>query len=232
MMHRDATANPATIPAALPQFQVLNWVQTRLHRTRGPEPTAFSSRRARTPGGLHRHDELDGWVTTMLSIGTFGMTEGDGSERHHGSWTAGADELDRTQKKLGLLVRAKRVAGAEDDEGSGYRLTSKSSVSRTLSSTNGREMVKLKHRSLRKLVASAFSGFLPRSSLRETMPEPSIPEAIWSLLHKDTHPKKPAFPEPMIDVVPTTQTHQKDTAGGQEQDGIKWIKTDSECKFI
>ncbi|KAL5218414.1 hypothetical protein ABZP36_019098 [Zizania latifolia] len=186
---------------------------------------------AHTPGGLPRHDELDGWVAAMLSIGTFGVTEGDGSERRRGSdgpWTAGADELDRTPEKLRLLVRAKRVAGAEDDEGSRYRLPPKSSLSRTLSSTNGREVVKLKQRSFRKLVASAFSGFLPRSSLRETIPEPSVPEIIWSLLHKDTHPKKPALPEPMIDVVPTTQTHQKDTAGGQEQEGSKWIRTDSE----
>uniref|UniRef100_A0A0E0CW73 Secreted protein n=1 Tax=Oryza meridionalis TaxID=40149 RepID=A0A0E0CW73_9ORYZ len=205
------------------RFQALNWMQTRLHGTRKQDHTAVSSRCAHTSGDLHRNDdELDGgWEAAMLSIGTFGGPKG-----RHGSdtpWTtaaAGADELDRLQEELRLLVRAQAVVtGAEDDGGGGG--SHRRSLSRTSSSTNGREVVaKLKQRSIRKIMAAALGGLLHRPSCRETMPEATI---IWSLLHKNTHPEKPALPEPVMNGDPTVQTPQKD-----KQEGTKWIRTDSE----
>uniref|UniRef100_J3LKM1 Uncharacterized protein n=1 Tax=Oryza brachyantha TaxID=4533 RepID=J3LKM1_ORYBR len=206
-------------------MRVLNWMQTRLHGTRKPEPIAVSSRRAHTPGDLHRNDGLDAWAAAMLSIGTFGVPK----SRHgsDGPWTtAGADELDGLQEELRLLVGSREVAvtGADDDEGSSHRR----SLSRTSSSTNGREVVKLKQRSFRKVMASALSGFLHhRPSCRETMPEATVSEIIWSLLHKNTHTEKPALPKPMINGDLAVQTPQK-----EEQEGSKWIRTDSECKLI
>uniref|UniRef100_A0A0E0K9N1 Uncharacterized protein n=1 Tax=Oryza punctata TaxID=4537 RepID=A0A0E0K9N1_ORYPU len=214
-------------------MRALNWMQTRLNGTRKQDHTAVSSRRAHTSGDLHRNDgDLDGgWATAMLSIGTFGVTEGGGGhKRRHGSdtpWTAaaGADELDRLQEELRLLVRANGavVTGADDDDGGGGG-RHRRSLSRTSSSTNGREVVaKLKQRSIRKIMAAALGGLLHRPNCRETMPEASVSEIIWSLLHKNTHPEKPVLPEPVMKGDPTVQTPQKD-----KQEGSKWIRTDSE----
>ncbi|KAF0891315.1 hypothetical protein E2562_009488 [Oryza meyeriana var. granulata] len=179
-----------------------------------------------TSDDIHRNDGFDGWAAATLSIGTFGVREGSGPKSRHGSdgpWTtAGADELDGLQE-FRLLVRAKGVVtGAEDDEGSSHH---RRSLSRTSSSTNGREVAKLKQRSLRKIMAGAFNGFLHRPSCSETMSEASVSEIIWSLLHKNTHPVKPSLPEPMISGDTTVQTPQ-------EEEGSKWIRTDSECKFM
>ncbi|EAZ25814.1 hypothetical protein OsJ_09654 [Oryza sativa Japonica Group] len=210
------------------RFQALNWVQTRLHGTRKQDHTAVSSRRAHTSGDLHRNgDELDdGWAAAMLSIGTLGGPKG-----RHGSgtpWTtaaAGADELDRLQEELRLLVRAQAVVtGGEDDDGGGGGGRQRRSLSRTSSSTNGREVVaKLKQRSIRKIMAAALGGLLHRPSCRETMPEATVSEIIWSLLHKNTHPEKPALPHTVMKGDPTVPTPQKD-----KQEGTKWIRTDSE----
>uniref|UniRef100_A0A0D9VQ99 Uncharacterized protein n=1 Tax=Leersia perrieri TaxID=77586 RepID=A0A0D9VQ99_9ORYZ len=180
-------------------------MQTRLHGTRKPETTA------------------------MLSIGMFG------DAGHRGCdvlWSpvAGADEIDRLQEELRLMVRAKAVTGAEDNDGRRHR--------RSLSSMNAREVAKLKQRSFRKIMAGALSGLLQRPSFRETVSEASVSEIVWSLLHKNTHPGKPVLPAPMINGDPTIKRPQKviqrsrDTAEREEQEGSRWIKTDSECKFM
>lgn len=116
---------------------------------------------ADTSSGLPRNDELhDGRTTGMLSIGTFGTSEGrrpkscDGSD---GSNTVGVDELKKLQEELAVLVRPKGVKCASSSKKGG-------GVAR--------------QRSFMKLVRSAFSGFMPRPSFRETMPESRVNEVL------------------------------------------------------
>ncbi|XP_062210099.1 protein NEGATIVE GRAVITROPIC RESPONSE OF ROOTS-like isoform X2 [Phragmites australis] len=216
---------------------VLNWVQRRIHGAhhskRNSEFSTGSVRSAEFSDGLPWNDVLDnGWITTMLSIGTCGTRGGntlkscDGSGR---SYAVGADELKKLREELMLLMRAKGVTTAEELNRL-HHLPLERLLDCTSSSKNGGTA---KPRSVGKPIA--FTGFLPRSSFRETVPELRATEVLQNsdylapcaLLHKNTHPQNSAFSDPVTRNDRAVQMPRKGKAHVEEEGG-KWIRTDSE----
>ncbi|CAM0913613.1 unnamed protein product [Alopecurus aequalis] len=195
-------------------MRVLKWVQARLHGPRcskrkpefqygSPPPADACS----SSGPRRSVDELHGgwqWHPAMLSIGTFGMRQGR------------QDELERMQKELTLLIRAKAVATtmAEDD------------VEERMNGGIARQ------RSFRnKLVSSFFSGFFPRQSFRGTTPELRPTKIPWPLLHNEIPAEEMVPVQATIKSYRTAELPWRGNTIEAEQ-GSKWIRTDSECKFI
>ncbi|PWZ52476.1 hypothetical protein Zm00014a_010344 [Zea mays] len=90
---------------------VLNWMQTKLHgshrsRRRPAEFSASTARPADASGGVPQTENNldDGWTTAMLSIGTFGMGEGDTTKS-----CGHLDELSRLQEELKSLATANEL---------------------------------------------------------------------------------------------------------------------------
>uniref|UniRef100_A0A0E0LCR2 Uncharacterized protein n=1 Tax=Oryza punctata TaxID=4537 RepID=A0A0E0LCR2_ORYPU len=144
----------------------------------------------------------------MLSIGTFGGPKG-----RHGSdtqWTtaAGADELDKLQEEL------RQWGGGDRSRGQRRRRQQAPQVSELHEWQRGGGVAKLKQRSIRKIMAGAPGAgrrCLKRVSVR----------LYGHLLHKNTHPEKTAFSEPVMKGDLTVQTPQR-----EQQEGSKWIRTD------
>ncbi|KAJ1298523.1 hypothetical protein BS78_01G460300 [Paspalum vaginatum] len=220
---------------------VLNWMHTKLHGShRGRRKSEFRTGSARQlleltlalPGlavvdasaGLPQIDSLnDGWTTAMLSIGTFGMREG-----HRLKSSGRFDEPSKVQEELKSLVRARGAATA-DELSSVHHLQLERILSRSSSSKNGGIV---RQRSLRKLATRTFGGLLHRPSFRETVPEMRFNEIVWGLLLKYAHPENPVLSDTATK--DDRAVHQMTRKGKAEvgDEGCKWIRTDSECKFI
>ncbi|KAL6660219.1 hypothetical protein ACP70R_002341 [Stipagrostis hirtigluma subsp. patula] len=186
-----------------------------------------STMSADTSGGIPWNDVLDdGCTTAALSIGPCGMREEhrlkscDGSGR---SYTVVDDEIKRLREELTLLMRATGVATAEELNRL-HHLPLERLLNCTSSSKNGGQVKPI---SIKKIVPSAFSGFLHRPSFRETSPEWRATETLWRSLHKRTYPQNSTFPDPMIRDGRAVQMARKGKAN-LEEEGSKWIKTDSE----
>nr|CAB3501828.1 unnamed protein product [Digitaria exilis] len=206
---------------------VLNWMQNKLHgshhRRRTSEFGADSAWSVDPSSNRPQTDKLnDGLTTAMLSIGTFGAREG-----HRLKNCERFDELTKLQEELKSLVRA-RTAGTADDLGRVHHLQVERPLRCSSSSKNGGIV---RQRSFRKLATRAFGGFLPRPSFRETVPEMRFNEMIWGLLLKSAHPENSSFTDPVTRDYRAVQMAPKGKAE-LEDDGSKWIRTDSECKFI
>ncbi|KAL6649328.1 hypothetical protein ACP70R_013552 [Stipagrostis hirtigluma subsp. patula] len=210
---------------------VLNWMQSKLHGSyhckRKSEFSASTAPPADTSGGIPWNDVPDDRCTTAaLSIGTCGTREEhrlkscDGSGR---SYTVDDDEIKRLREELTLLMRAKGVATAEE-----LNRLHHLPLERLLNCTSGsKNQGQVKPISVKKIVPSAFSGFLHKPSFRETSPEWRATETLWQSLHKRTYPQNSTFPDPMIRDGRAVQTAWKGKAD-LEEEGSKWIKTDSE----
>ncbi|KAL6867228.1 hypothetical protein ACP4OV_015252 [Aristida adscensionis] len=216
---------------------VLNWMQNRLHgsyhRNRKSEFSASSNDHddqlttADTSGGISWNDTLDNdWSTAMVSIGTCGMKDKlrlknwNGSGRSH---TDGGDELKRLREQITLLMGAKGVATVEELNGL-HHLPLERLLNCTWSSKNGWT---IKPRSVRKLVPSALGGFLHRPSFRETEPEWRPTATLQASLHKDKHCEYSTFSDPLIRDLQAVQMIRKGKSEAEEE-GVRWIKTDSE----
>ncbi|CAM0905025.1 unnamed protein product [Alopecurus aequalis] len=194
---------------------VLSWVHTRLHGAhcskKKSEFNAGSNRPAAHTSSSSEpcrpHDELhDGWPQAMLSIGTFGIGEG------------GQDELKKTQKiTLLMSAKAETTTTAGDEQEKRHHLMLKRPLNGGM----------VNHRSFRKFMSSAVSGFLPRPSITGTTPERRPNEMPWPLLHNDIPDEDLAMSEAKINSYRTAQLPWRGSATGAEQ-GSKWIRTDSE----
>ncbi|OEL16426.1 hypothetical protein BAE44_0022554 [Dichanthelium oligosanthes] len=198
-------------------------MQTKLHGShrsrRKSEFSAESARLVDTSSGLPRTEKInDGWTAAMLSIGTFGMREG-----HRVKSCGRFDELSKLQEELKSLVRA-RGADTTDELGRVHHLQLERLLSCSSNSKNGGIV---RPRSLSKLATSAFGGFLPRQSFRETVPEMRFNEIIWGLLLESAHPDNPAFTDHVMRDDRAVQVGRKGDAEDEDERG-KWIRTDSE----
>ncbi|XP_008651539.2 uncharacterized protein [Zea mays] len=187
---------------------VLNWMQTKLHgshrsRRRPAEFSASTARPADASGGVPQTENNldDGWTTAMLSIGTFGMGEGNTTKS-----CGHLDELSRLQEELKSLATANELGRVNHLQLE--RLLSSSSTSRTLATR-------------------AFGGFGPRPSLRETVPEMRFDEIVWGLLLKKAHPENPAFSDTAARDDQVVRMAPKGKVQADDKGG-KWIRTDSQ----
>ncbi|TVU48198.1 hypothetical protein EJB05_07826, partial [Eragrostis curvula] len=214
--------------------KVLNWVQNRMHGAhQSKRKTKFSAdaaRSAETSMGLPRsqiHEPDNYWSTAMLSIGTFGTKDGQRLKSSDGSiesCTVGVDELKKLQE-LRLLVRGKGITTSEELNMLHHlpleRLLNLNCISHT---QNGGIV---KSRSIRKPLTSAFRGFMPRPSFRQTIPEVRFSEIIWGLHNKTTSPEKSAVSDHVIKDNRVIRMPQEEKTG-VHKGRSKWIRTDSE----
>nr|DAD49158.1 TPA_asm: hypothetical protein HUJ06_019095 [Nelumbo nucifera] len=88
----------------------------------------------------------------------------------------------------------------------------------------------IRRRSISFLLKKIFvcrSGFTPIPSLRDQLPESKMEKLLKDMLHKRIYPRSSS----------TSSTkkyleNRQMLKTGNEDDGCKWVKTDSECKFF
>ncbi|TVU48197.1 hypothetical protein EJB05_07825, partial [Eragrostis curvula] len=204
---------------------------------RGPAQRQRLGRGAATSGGgaaetsiglprsqIHEPDNY--YSTAMLSNGTFGTKDGQRLKSSDGSiesCTVGVDELKKLQEELRLLVRAKGITTSEELNRLHHlpleRLLNLNCTSHT---QNGGIV---KSRSIRKPLTSAFRGFMPRPSFRQTIPEVRFSEG---LRHKTTSPENSAVSDHVIKDDDRVVRMPQEEKTGVHKERSKWIRTDSE----
>ncbi|XWS18801.1 hypothetical protein CRYUN_Cryun32bG0076000 [Craigia yunnanensis] len=81
------------------------------------------------------------------------------------------------------------------------------------------------------------SGFSPAPSLRDTLQESRMEKLLKVMLHKKIYSQNPSRASSMKKYLedkqtPKSKNNQEETQERKSEDGYKWVKTDSECKFI
>ncbi|XVF25241.1 hypothetical protein REPUB_Repub13aG0196300 [Reevesia pubescens] len=81
------------------------------------------------------------------------------------------------------------------------------------------------------------SGFSPAPSLRDTLQESRMEKLLRVMLHKKFYNQNPSRASSMKKYLednqtPKRQNNEDETLERKNEDGCKWVKTDSECKFI
>ncbi|KAF5179570.1 hypothetical protein FRX31_030847 [Thalictrum thalictroides] len=116
-------------------------------------------------------------------------------------------------------------------------------IASTIVLSNGKDMCMDKNKSIRKksitfLLKKMFvchSGFGPSPSLSDPIPESRMEKILRTLLHKKIYPQRPStasVKKYLGDRPNSNSTKDDDQIEERRDSGAKWVKTDSECKFL
>lgn len=186
-------------------------------------------------------EEFEDWPQTFLAIGTFGSSEvllndeqkvSEAPEPlQENQYLCVEEEVIELQNEIGQLMNPKSSLSA-DGAGIGTRLNFSSKI------CNGDEIVlnkprdliadqrnSIRQRSLCFLLKKMLvcgNGLALHPNVRDSIPESRMEKILRRILHKKIHPQ--SAPR----ATPTKYLKRNHEEQKEEEDGSKWVKTDSE----
>ncbi|XP_065851110.1 protein NEGATIVE GRAVITROPIC RESPONSE OF ROOTS [Euphorbia lathyris] len=211
-------------------MKMLGWMQNKLNARFACNSLHSISLNHHPPRQhIRPKEEFSDWPQALLAIGTFGNTknnvkqeqeqekekqeEQEQEEVEVEEFTA--DEVEKIEKELNLLLEDDKSLVIGGGEGEGERKAINNNVANSI-----------KKKSFSFLLKKMFVSrpeFTPKLNLRDQLPQSTMEKILRAILHKKIYPQNPNSTNSSTKKV-LHKKHKEET----KDNGSKWVKTDSE----